>query len=110
MTPKQKQALDFIKAYITESGGISPSFEEMKDALGLKSKSGVARLVASLKEIGAVSGGPYRARRLVIMSPESDFAKAAALREVRAVATALIAGRISKANAGQKLLVLAGAA
>lgn len=110
MTPKQKQTFDFIKDYISESGGVSPSFEEIKTHLGLKSKSGVHRLVWSLHEMGVIYVDANRARRIVMGTEFYDFVRSNALREVRAVATALIAGRISKANAGQKLLVLAGAA
>ncbi len=49
LTPKQHELLCFIHNSLEESG-VSPSFEEMKDALGLKSKSGVHRLISALEE------------------------------------------------------------
>jgi SOS-response transcriptional repressor LexA len=45
MTHRERQALDFIRAYQERNGGASPSFDEIREALGLASKSGVARLV-----------------------------------------------------------------
>ena len=49
LTRKQHDLLTFIDARLHD-GGVSPSFEEMKDALGLKSKSGVHRLISALEE------------------------------------------------------------
>ncbi|MGB3929588.1 MAG: repressor LexA, partial [Sphingobium sp.] len=44
LTPKQQELLSFIQTQL-EEGGVSPSFEEMKDALDLRSKSGIHRLI-----------------------------------------------------------------
>ena len=67
MTPKQKELLDFIKLYGTEQGGISPSYDEMKDFMGLASKSGIHRIVAALEERGLIRRLENRARSIVII-------------------------------------------
>lgn len=53
MTPKQHELLSYIESHIAEKG-YSPSFEDMKNALGVASKSGVHRLVCSLEERGLI--------------------------------------------------------
>ncbi|MEH6756538.1 MAG: transcriptional repressor LexA [Parasphingorhabdus sp.] len=65
LTPKQHELLCFIHNSLEESG-VSPSFEEMKDALGLKSKSGVHRLISALEERGFLRRLPNRARALEV--------------------------------------------
>lgn len=75
LTAKQKQLLLFIDERL-KAGGVSPSFEEMKDALELKSKSGVHRLVSALEERGFVRRLPNRARALeVLKTPEADVTR-----------------------------------
>lgn len=70
LTAKQHQLLVFIQERLAENG-VSPSFDEMKDALGLKSKSGVHRLVNALEERGFIRRMANRARALeVIKMPE----------------------------------------
>lgn len=66
MTEKQRQLLSFIERF-QASHGSAPSFEEMKDALGLRSKSGVHRLVSALAEAGHISRARYRARRIDVV-------------------------------------------
>jgi repressor LexA len=66
LTKKQYQLLMIIRDSLGETG-ISPSFEEMKDALGLHSKSGVHRLVKALEERGFIRRLPHRARALEIL-------------------------------------------
>ena len=53
LTAKQRELLLFIDARLKESG-ISPSFDEMREALDLKSKSGVHRLISALEERGFI--------------------------------------------------------
>ena len=65
LTAKQHQLLTFIQTKL-ESSGISPSFEEMKDALDLRSKSGVHRLISALEERGFIRRLPNRARALEV--------------------------------------------
>ena len=77
LTRKQHELLIFIQNRLEESG-ISPSFEEMKEALDLKSKSGVHRLISALEERGFIRRLPNRARALeVIRQPEGTGQKPA---------------------------------
>ena len=66
LTQKQHELLDFIRHRL-EDTGVSPSFDEMKDALGLRSKSGIHRLVSALEERGFVRRLAHRARALEIL-------------------------------------------
>jgi repressor LexA len=71
LTAKQHELIRFIQQRLEETG-ISPSFEEMKEALDLKSKSGVHRLISALEERGFIRRLPNRARALeVIRMPEN---------------------------------------
>ena len=77
LTRKQHELITFIQNRL-EASGISPSFEEMKEALDLKSKSGVHRLISALEERGFIRRLPNRARALeVIKTPEGSVAKSA---------------------------------
>lgn len=79
LTRKQHELLRFIQVRLEETG-ISPSFEEMKEALDLKSKSGVHRLISALEERGFIRRLPNRARALeVIRAPEDIGGKAVRL-------------------------------
>jgi repressor LexA len=72
LTQKQKELLVFINERLQDSG-VPPSFDEMKDALELKSKSGIHRLITALVERGFIRRLPHRARALeVIKLPESS--------------------------------------
>lgn len=72
LTAKQQQLLLFINDRLS-SDGVSPSFDEMKDALGLKSKSGVHRLIKALEERGFIRRMPNRARALEVCKlPETS--------------------------------------
>jgi len=76
LTAKQHELLRFIQRKLEETG-ISPSFEEMKEALDLKSKSGVHRLISALEERGFIRRLPNRARALeVTRQPENITASA----------------------------------
>jgi repressor LexA len=71
LTAKQRELLLFIDNRLKESG-ISPSFDEMREALDLKSKSGVHRLISALEERGFIRRLPNRARALEIVKlPET---------------------------------------
>ncbi|WP_375466001.1 transcriptional repressor LexA [uncultured Methylobacterium sp.] len=71
LTRKQLDLLQFIEQRMRESG-VPPSFDEMKDALDLKSKSGIHRLITALEERGFLRRLPNRARAIeVIRIPES---------------------------------------
>ncbi|MDQ8757964.1 transcriptional repressor LexA [Sphingosinicella sp. LHD-64] len=78
LTRKQHELLLYIQARLQESG-VSPSFEEMKEALDLKSKSGVHRLISALEERGFIRRLANRARALeVLKMPDAKGAPAAA--------------------------------
>lgn len=78
LTRKQHELLLYIDARLAETG-VSPSFEEMKDALDLKSKSGVHRLISALEERGFIRRLANRARALeVLKMPELRKAASAA--------------------------------
>jgi len=66
LTEKQFELLSFIHERMKESG-IPPSFDEMKDALNLRSKSGIHRLITALEERGFIRRLPHRARALEIL-------------------------------------------
>ncbi|MEM9494453.1 MAG: transcriptional repressor LexA [Pseudomonadota bacterium] len=66
LTKKQHELLLFINERISESG-VSPSFDEMKEALELKSKSGIHRLITALEERGFIRRLPHRARALEVL-------------------------------------------
>ena len=66
LTRKQLELLEFIKQR-TDRDGISPSFDEMKDALDLRSKSGIHRLITALEERGFIRRLAHRARALEIV-------------------------------------------
>jgi len=71
LTEKQKELLVFINARLQETG-VPPSFDEMKDALALQSKSGVHRLIIALEERGFIRRLPHRARAIeIIKLPEA---------------------------------------
>ncbi|ASK87863.1 transcriptional repressor LexA [Sphingorhabdus sp. SMR4y] len=76
LTQKQHELLCFIDEKLKDSG-VSPSFEEMKEALGLKSKSGIHRLISALEERHFIRRLPNRARALEVLKlPEGGVQEA----------------------------------
>jgi repressor LexA len=75
LTRKQHELLMFIHDRIKESG-VSPSFDEMKDALDLASKSGIHRLITALEERGFVRRLAHRARALEVLKLPEEAAPA----------------------------------
>ena len=74
LTKKQKNLLVFINKKI-RSTGVSPSYEEMKDSLNLKSKSGIHRLITALEERGFIKRLAHKARALEVLKlPETASA------------------------------------
>ena len=74
LTKKQRNLLLFINKKI-RSTGVSPSYEEMKNSLNLKSKSGIHRLISALEERGFIKRLPHKARALeVVKLPEAASA------------------------------------
>ena len=76
LTKKQMQLLEFIHARVMREG-VPPSFDEMKDALDLRSKSGIHRLVTALEERGFIRRLPHRARALEVIRLPDHFAREA---------------------------------
>jgi repressor LexA len=72
LTTKQHELLAFIDKHLRETG-CSPSFEEMKDALDLKSKSGIHRLISALEERGFLRRHKHRARALEVVRLSEDL-------------------------------------
>ncbi len=97
LTRKQHELLMFIHERLKESG-IPPSFDEMKDALDLRSKSGIHRLIKALEERGFIRRLPNRARALeVIRMPESSTPGPAA--RPRGFSPSVIEGNLGRARA-----------
>ena len=79
LTKKQRDLLVFIHARLS-ADDVPPSFEEMKNALGLKSKSGIHRLITGLEERGYIERLPHRARALQIKRLPAGLKQAARAR------------------------------
>jgi repressor LexA len=74
LTRKQHELLSFIDRHLKETG-VSPSFEEMKEALTLRSKSGIHRLISALEERGFLRRHHHRARALEVVRLPENFAQ-----------------------------------
>ena len=66
LTKKQHELLLFLEDRIAQSG-VTPSFEEMKNKVGLKSKSGIHRLISALEDRGFIKKLPFKARAIEIL-------------------------------------------
>ena len=66
LTKKQHELLLFLEERISQSG-VTPSFEEMKNKVGLKSKSGIHRLISALEDRGFIKKLPFKARAIEIL-------------------------------------------
>jgi len=98
LTRKQLELLMFVHERLKETG-VPPSFDEMKDALDLRSKSGIHRLIKALEERGFIKRLPNRARALeVVRLPESVQASPAAAR-ARGFSPSVIEGNLGRARA-----------
>jgi repressor LexA len=76
LTRKQHELLTYIDRHLKQTG-FSPSFEEMKEALRLKSKSGIHRLISALEERGFLTRRHHRARALEVVRLPDDLARRA---------------------------------
>lgn len=70
MTRQQRKCLDAIKALTVD--GVSPSFDEIREHMGLKSKSGVHRIIHALKARGVIASVPYCDRSLTIRNEHAE--------------------------------------
>ena len=71
ITQKQKKLLAYLSDVIEETGGIGPSYDEMRVAMGLASKSGIHRMIKALEERGYIQRLPNKARAIKII-PRDD--------------------------------------
>jgi repressor LexA len=102
LTRKQLELLLFINSRLKEEG-VPPSFEEMKEALNLQSKSGVHRLIVALEERGFLKRMPNRARALeVIKLPDSHSPSIAGRGAKGGFTPSVIEGALGKGGNGGK--------
>ncbi len=97
LTRKQHELIRFIQNKLEETG-VSPSFEEMKEALDLKSKSGVHRLISALEERGFIRRLPNRARALEVLRQPDDIVAKPSVRTAANANTALTGLRATTAK------------
>jgi repressor LexA len=101
LTRKQYELLVYIDRQLKQTG-VSPSFEEMKDALHLKSKSGIHRLISALEERGYLARRHHRARALdVLRVPDNMLPREAA--SVAAEAAQVFAPNVIRGDFTQRL-------
>src|SRR5437763_10313150 len=99
LTRKQAELLRFIHERLKEAG-VPPSFDEMKDALDLRSKSGIHRLITALEERGFIRRLPNRARAIeVIRLPESV---AHGMGRVRGFTPSVIEGNLGRVRSASE--------
>jgi repressor LexA len=98
LTKKQHELLMFINQRLSATG-VSPSFDEMKDALNLRSKSGIHRLISGLEERGFIRRLPHRARALEVVKLPDEVAVPIATEKARFSPT-VIRGDFSAALPG----------
>ena len=104
LTRKQKELLDFLTAH-AEQNEVAPSFDEMRDALGLASKSGIHRLVSGLEERGYIRRLANRARAIEILKPVGAMASDIG-RSVTAAANAVSLALLGRIAAGTPIEAL----
>ena len=97
LTRKQYELLIFIHDRLRETG-VPPSFEEMKDALDLKSKSGIHRLITSLEERGFIHRLPHRARALEVLKLPESMTGGSVVQPKRGFAPNVIEGSLGRAR------------
>lgn len=88
LTRKQKELLLFIRTALAQEG-VTPSFDEMRQALGLKSKSGIHRLIMGLEERGFIKRLPHRARALEILKLPTEEIVEKAVKKTKTLAATL---------------------
>ena len=98
LTRKQFELLRFIHERLKESG-IPPSFDEMKDALDLRSKSGIHRLITALEERGFIRRLPNRARAIEVIKLPESVAQGIGTSRARGFTPSVIEGNLGKGRA-----------
>src|ERR1700674_5102134 len=100
LTRKQYELLRFIHERVKESG-VPPSFDEMKDALDLRSKSGIHRLITALEERGFIRRLPNRARAIEVIKLPETVGNGAGLRN-RRFTPSVIEGDLGRVRAASE--------
>ena len=97
LTHKQAELLRFIKAHIRANDGVAPSFDEMKAALNLVSKSGIHRLLTGLEERGYICRPFAKARAITVLeqSPLADFTADEMIAELRSRGIVMVPERVA---------------
>ena len=98
LTRKQHELLMFIHERLKESG-VPPSFDEMKDALDLRSKSGIHRLITALEERGFIRRLPNRARAMEVVRLPDSVTPGLSSPRGKGFAPSVIEGSLGKASA-----------
>ena len=95
LTHKQAELLRFIKAHLEANDGVAPSFDEMKAALNLVSKSGIHRLLTALEDRGYIYRPFAKARAITVFkeSPLADFTADELIAELRLRGIAVVPER-----------------
>ncbi len=99
LTRKQFELLRFIHERLTEAG-VPPSFDEMKDALDLRSKSGIHRLITALEERGFIRRLPNRARAIEVIKLPESVAHGMGGSRSRGFTPSVIEGDLGRVRAG----------
>ena len=97
LTRKQFELLRFIHERLTEAG-VPPSFDEMKDALDLRSKSGIHRLITALEERGFIRRLPNRARAIEVIKLPDSVQHGLGTGRSRGFVPSVIEGNLGKAR------------
>src|SRR6266480_7427358 len=101
LTRKQFELLRFINERLKESG-IPPSFDEMKDALDLRSKSGIHRLITALEERGFIRRLPNRARAIEVIKLPESVAHGIGSSRARGFTPSVIEGNLGRVRTGSE--------
>ena len=98
LTRKQFELLRFIHERLKETG-VPPSFDEMKDALDLRSKSGIHRLITALEERGFIRRLPNRARAIEVIKLPESVAHGIGTGRARGFTPSVIEGNLGRVRA-----------
>jgi repressor LexA len=101
LTRKQFELLKFIHERLKEAG-VPPSFDEMKDALDLRSKSGIHRLITALEERGFIRRLPNRARAIEVIKLPDSVGQGLAGGRVRGFTPSVIEGNLGRVRAASE--------
>src|ERR1700692_3716038 len=101
VTRKQAELLRFIHERLKEAG-VPPSFDEMKDALDLRSKSGIYRLITALEERGFIRRLPNRARAIEVIKLPESVAHGISASRARGFTPSVIEGHLGRVRAASE--------